>query len=274
MTRTMSQYPDSGNFPGSRYQGSSSSPVGYDQGRSTFDEYIKEEEVDPGGGNGKQAYRYQHQFEMPSYNRFGQEHRVSAGYAPTGQSWYGSSPVNQDARSYSGDRTALPSDHHNHYRYSDREPDIPSLVGSESSSLENSWSGIERQWDMKMPAKRLNSSSEPFLGKTPSVKSIEIKPGQYLRLRGADETWRAIELDFYMPGECMCCTLTIFCIQDADFVLCPECRVVSPMACTDFGECSEEGGVGLGFTWEDLARWQEDIERNRRVTRGRAKSYL
>jgi hypothetical protein len=120
---------------------------------------------------------------------------------------------------------------------------------------------------MKMPAKRLNSSSEP-----PSVKSIEIAPGQYLRLRGADETWRAIELDFHMAGECMCCTLTIFCIQDANFVLCPEFRVVSPMERTGFGERSEEGGVGLGFPWEDLARWHEDIERYRWVTREQATS--
>jgi hypothetical protein len=99
MTRTMSQYRDTGNFPGSRYQASSSSRVGYDQGRATFDAYIKEDEVDPGGGSDRQAYRYQHQFEMTSYNRFGQEHRAVTGQARMDQSWHGRSPGNQDARS-------------------------------------------------------------------------------------------------------------------------------------------------------------------------------
>jgi hypothetical protein len=59
--------------------------------------------------------------------------------------------------------------------------------------------------------------------------TIEISPGVHVRLRGASETWKAIENDFYMPAECICCESTIFCIQNADFVLCPDCRVVSRM---------------------------------------------
>jgi hypothetical protein len=89
---------------------------------------------------------------------------------------------------------------------------------------------------------------------------IEISPGVHVRLRGADETWRAIEQDYYMPTECLCCQATIFCIQNADFVLCPDCRVVSRM---EDSSSQGMGGVGLGFKYEDLARWQADIIRNR-----------
>jgi hypothetical protein len=51
--------------------------------------------------------------------------------------------------------------------------------------------------------------------------------GVHVRSR-ADETWKAIEND---PPICLlsiCCDLTIFCIQNADYVLCPT-AVVSRM---------------------------------------------
>ena len=116
----------------------------------------------------------------------------------------------------------------------------------------------------RLPVTRLPVSKVAFRETKDSImKSIEVLPGQFLRLRGADETWRAITCDFYMPCACVCCSLTLFCIQDACFVLCPECRVISPME----GSAVEghEGGVGLGFTMEELAKWQEDLERERRV---------
>jgi hypothetical protein len=94
------------------------------------------------------------------------------------------------------------------------------------------------------------------------TSTIEVSPGVFLKLRGAEETWRAIKLDFFMPCECSCCCLMIFCIQDAEFVLCPECRVVSISGNDRTGK---DGGVGLGFGLEELARWQEEIERERRV---------
>jgi predicted RNA-binding Zn-ribbon protein involved in translation (DUF1610 family) len=89
-----------------------------------------------------------------------------------------------------------------------------------------------------------------------SSQTIEISPGHHVRLRGADETWKAIENDYYMPTECISCESTIFCIQNADFVLCPDCRVVSRM---DGVSSRGVGGVGLGFKHEDLARWQGAI---------------
>lgn len=86
---------------------------------------------------------------------------------------------------------------------------------------------------------------------------IEIAPGMMARLRGADETWAAVENDYYIPTQCFCCQLDICCIMDANFVLCPQCKVVSPLeGCAQPGF---DGGVGLGFTFDDLQKWQGEI---------------
>lgn len=92
---------------------------------------------------------------------------------------------------------------------------------------------------------------------SPSI-TIEVATGIFAQLRGAEETTMAIKNDFFMPCECPCCSETIFCIQDADFVLCPNCRIIFPMGeRTDTKNCF--GGVGLGFCMEELARIQRHI---------------
>lgn len=99
---------------------------------------------------------------------------------------------------------------------------------------------------------------------TAPVKTIEISPGVHLRLRGADETWRAVKIDFFVPCQCFCCDAdneeTIFCIQDADYVVCPICKTVSPLE----GDCDarSDGGVGLGFTMTALGKIQDEIARS------------
>lgn len=93
------------------------------------------------------------------------------------------------------------------------------------------------------------------------VKTVEVSPGVFLRLRGAEETWKAIHTDAYIPCSCICCEGTIFCIDDAVFVLCPLCDAVSPIEGI-LSEVGYDGGVGLGFTLEELGQWQREIERN------------
>ena len=88
--------------------------------------------------------------------------------------------------------------------------------------------------------------------------TVEIVPGKFLPLRGAIETWKAVQCDFYIPCTCLACSETIFCIQDASFVICPECRVVSPLE-SAIEDDNHAGGVGLGFTLDDLAMWQEEL---------------
>jgi hypothetical protein len=125
---------------------------------------------------------------------------------------------------------------------------------------------IPNQYNLKPAAyKERNKGTQQSYGKErddrkkapcdEKCKMIEIAPGQHMRLRGAQETWKAIRNDFYLPCSCVCCDLTLFCIQDASYVLCPQCQVVNPMEKID----GYDGGVGLGFTMEELAAWQNDI---------------
>jgi hypothetical protein len=109
-----------------------------------------------------------------------------------------------------------------------------------------------------------------------SRRTIEISPGVYLLLRGAEETWNCIGRDFFMPCLCLGCSHELCCIQDADYVLCPKCRVVSPLDTDSYGSESaaaaasasaagieHEGGIGLGFTFADLVKWQAEIIQGR-----------
>jgi hypothetical protein len=91
------------------------------------------------------------------------------------------------------------------------------------------------------------------------ISTIEVAPGWHLRLRGADETVNAIENDFYTSCECTCCELTVFCIQDADYVICPVCREVSPVSTNETENYGRVGGVGLGFQIEALMKCQVEI---------------
>ena len=113
---------------------------------------------------------------------------------------------------------------------------------------------------------------------------VELGPGMYSRLRGAKETWRCVEQDFHIPVTCFACSLELCCIQDASYVLCPSCRTVSPVDQGDSGHnisvnhmsgggggnnttsaTTTDGGVGLGFTFDDLFKWQGEIVRRRRA---------
>lgn len=106
-------------------------------------------------------------------------------------------------------------------------------------------------------------------------KMIEVAPGEYMRLRGAQETWEAVQNDFYIPGTCICCHRTIFCIQDAMFVLCPICNVISPSHQPPDNNSGTKilisneynGGVGLGFLIDELIQWQNDILASRKSSR-------
>jgi hypothetical protein len=44
-------------------------------------------------------------------------------------------------------------------------------------------------------------------------------------------------------SECICCSMRLVCIADAEYVLCPECRVVIPLSGSP---CAS--GVGLGLS--------------------------
>jgi hypothetical protein len=70
------------------------------------------------------------------------------------------------------------------------------------------------------------------------------------------QTWRAIQKDF-VPSTCLVCSADIFCITDAEYVVCPRCKSISSLE-PSYPEqtIGEVYGVGLGFTFENLVAWQ------------------
>lgn len=81
----------------------------------------------------------------------------------------------------------------------------------------------------------------------PSPQSImvEIAPGVNVPLRGAAETERAIANSFYVQCECFACQKSpLYCILDAEYFLCPNCRSISP---SPLQSSSGNGGLGMGF---------------------------
>jgi hypothetical protein len=111
-----------------------------------------------------------------------------------------------------------------------------------------------------MIQKKLSSMTDTAMTDNTETREF-VSPGEFVRLRGANETWQAIKNDFYMPCMCICCNLTLFCIQDAICVICPACRIVSPLEGVVYD--GYDGGVGLGFTIEELSKWQQEITMER-----------
>ena len=106
---------------------------------------------------------------------------------------------------------------------------------------------------------------------------VEISPGVTAILRSKDETMEAIRNDFFLPVACFGCSLDLFCIADAQYVICPQCRVVSPLLETvmeheqEGDETHEQkhskrgggGGLGLGVSFESLVAIQRQIVASR-----------
>ena len=152
---------------------------------------------------------------------------------------------------------SLPS----HHMALQRESSLRQLRHGASSlsigSCDKSSAGSSSSRDGKMPA----SSATSYVAA--STKLIEVFPGHKVPLRGATETWSCIENDFFTLAHCVGCSSDVCCISDADFVICPACRVVSALESGMGSSAGGVGGAGLGFTFEDLAQWQTEILRRR-----------
>ena len=82
---------------------------------------------------------------------------------------------------------------------------------------------------------------------------IEVSPGVFWPLRGAAETCRALHLQKTAVATCLACQCRLRCVEDCACVLCPDCRVLSPVAdaeATGVDAVEERTGVGLGLKVE------------------------
>lgn len=74
---------------------------------------------------------------------------------------------------------------------------------------------------------------------------VEVMPGEFVPLRGSAETWKAVRMGHTTQATCFGCMLPLVCINDADMVMCPGCRFVSPV------DGIGGGGLGLGMREEE-----------------------
>ena len=87
---------------------------------------------------------------------------------------------------------------------------------------------------------------------------IEVSPGVFMPMRGAEETELAIQSGMIQEMACFCCTTQLCCITTAEFVYCPICSVIGPIESSPSSSSSGHGkqeevvkrGVGLGLTQE------------------------
>ena len=66
--------------------------------------------------------------------------------------------------------------------------------------------------------------------------------------------------------QCLDCDTSLVCINDCEFTVCPECRVVNPVLCEN--PIGRPFGVGMGFKREWVLKKQMlQAERERREGR-------
>lgn len=100
----------------------------------------------------------------------------------------------------------------------------------------------------------------------PQQTMVDIAPGVQAPLRGTQETYKAVAKDFYGNISCFGCNLELCCIADVSYVVCPECKVISPLEGTKFeGKDIQRHGLGLGFNYESLFQMQVEIMEERKA---------
>jgi hypothetical protein len=65
--------------------------------------------------------------------------------------------------------------------------------------------------------------------RTTKSLQVEVSPGQYMPLRMAKETIDAIENGSSKSVSCFACSACLQCVPDCKLIICPECRIMSPM---------------------------------------------
>ena len=108
----------------------------------------------------------------------------------------------------------------------------------------------------------VRSSPSPSEDDDP-VQFIEIAIGERRALRGPKAVRAAIVNDYYVPKVYFGCSLDLFCIKDAQYLVCPVCNVVSPMDLESSSDATSspvrQHGACKGFTFESLFEMQAEI---------------
>jgi hypothetical protein len=150
----------------------------------------------------------------------------------------------------------------------EKRPSYSSLSENSRDQSGGGWGGYHSATSSWYDEQPQNTSA------TDANHQLEISPGVFVPLRGSDETWNAIERGFSSNADCLACSTALICIADADYILCPDCRFVSPTGASEmklpptrgFNQ-QHRGGVGLGLK-KDQNLFQQHrpgtVERKRR----------
>jgi len=76
---------------------------------------------------------------------------------------------------------------------------------------------------------------------------IEVSQGHYEVVRSAAETWQAVQSNAAEVVSCLYCQKAMAVVADCQYVMCPDCRTISPMPQDDVAASSKQQGVGLGL---------------------------
>jgi hypothetical protein len=134
------------------------------------------------------------------------------------------------------------------------------LFDLDSSEEDHSWS---TPISCSPPAPIATYPTRPPPRFVKEAVQVEVAPGHYMPLRGSDETMYAIEMGYSRTVTCFACQAHLSCVPDCELVICPDCRVLSPVDAftveddrkmehghrSDESACSSAiiGGVGLGL---------------------------
>lgn len=75
--------------------------------------------------------------------------------------------------------------------------------------------------------------------------TVEIGPGRFKDVRGAEETMRYMRQNRCRRVRCVACDENLLCVDDCEMVICSKCRLISPLS-NDGGKSVY--GVGLGVS--------------------------
>jgi hypothetical protein len=70
-------------------------------------------------------------------------------------------------------------------------------------------------------------------------------------LRGSEETLQAIEMGLARIVTCFVCNHSLACVPDCELVICPDCRVISPVPPAEDDRNTVHRGDGPRGIWED-----------------------
>lgn len=78
-------------------------------------------------------------------------------------------------------------------------------------------------------------------------KTVEVTPGQFVPLRGSEETMLALENGQVTSVTCIFCNIDLVVHAAASMIICPDCEMISPL-----GVDVDKTSLGLGLRRESL----------------------